>query len=52
MDEDLKARIRRLYAAVGETATESLTQFRPITGETENVRFMYADFRGGLSMSN
>lgn len=49
MDDELKSRIRRLYAAVGEIATDDIAQFRPVTGRVGNMQFMYGDFRGGLN---
>jgi hypothetical protein len=33
VDDELKGRVRRLYAAIGEVATDDLAQFTPVTGQ-------------------
>lgn len=47
MDEELKRRIRRIYAAVGATEETDLTQFKPVVLQSDSVVVMYQDWSGG-----
>jgi hypothetical protein len=49
MSDELHERIRRIYAALGETIEEDLAKFTPTVIENEHGRVIIQDFRGGLS---
>jgi hypothetical protein len=49
MDEELQNRIRRIYAAIGDTVEIDISKFRPQVGSSEECVFVFQDFRGGLS---
>lgn len=49
MDEELQNRIRRIYAATGDTAEIDISKFRPQYCSSEECVFVFQDFRGGLS---
>jgi hypothetical protein len=49
MEDDIVSRIKRLYAAVNETATEDISNFHPKIKKVGNVIFESFDFRGGLT---
>ena len=49
MDEILKARVRRIYAAIGEDITDDLSKFTPVFGERDRMLFTNQDGGGGLS---
>ena len=54
MDE-IRERLRRLYAAVGETTERDLSRVPGLVSETEDTIFFVQDFSGGLTperMSN
>jgi hypothetical protein len=48
MDE-FEARVRRLYAAIGATVDEAVSEHRPLVRVTERVFEMYQDWNGGLN---
>src|SRR6516225_3884765 len=47
MNDDLDARIRRLYAAVGETEEADLTKFPATVISNDKGIFFHQDFSGG-----
>jgi hypothetical protein len=49
MDEELQNRIRRIYAAIGDTVEYDVSKFQPQTGGSGSAVFIVQDFRGGLS---
>lgn len=49
MDEELQKRIRRIYAAIGDTVEVDISKFQPQFGSSEECIFVFQDFRGGLS---
>ena len=49
MDEELQKRIRRIYAAIGDTVEIDISKFHPQSGNSEGCVFVFQDFRGGLS---
>jgi len=49
VDEALQNRIRRIYAAIGDTAEIDISKFRPQFGRSGECVFVFQDFRGSLS---
>ena len=49
MDEILKARVRRIYAAIGEDITDDLSKFTPALWRTRSHALHEPRLGGGLS---
>lgn len=49
MSDDVRGRVRRIYAAIGETVEEDLSKFEPSVSETPTGRVILMDFSGGMS---
>lgn len=49
MNEELLAKVRRMYAALGETIEDDLSKFTPTVLRTEEWTVIVQDFSGGLA---
>jgi len=47
--EELRDRIRRIYAAIGETVERELSRFLPTVSVSDHAVFFFQDFTGGLT---
>jgi hypothetical protein len=45
VDEELQKRIRRIYAAIGDTVAIDISQLQPQFGSSEECVFAFQDFR-------